>query len=217
MGGSSSKAEVEDRQRYDRHRRDRVIYQAQPKLRAKEFLIDIPESYEFPGTFQMYQVHDGEKRPFRVFVDEAQKIAVLTSTSRSTCINKLFHFERLFIGKSPKNRLTSSEGTHGPAFDGNTLLFLMDRHRHQYLYVGPQVYMFHSQVPIVKYVSAVTDDDRPYPYAVDQDGDFYFLADKHFLDGHRIRQKREPFEELIEIRRRRPSSIREIEVASIVG
>lgn len=137
------------------------------------------------GSYKMYQTHDNGGRIFRVFVDSKDKVAVITLMTPSEwpdhcypyVVNKRFPFQRVFIGKSPRNEMTENAfmGGFGPKFDGNSILF--DMGNNTYMYVGESVKLFQTHTPILRYVSPVGQNDVPYPYAVDEEGVYYLMAE----------------------------------------
>ena len=83
---------------------------------------------------------------------------------------------RVFIGKSPLNEMTEFSGGAGPEYDGNTIL-INDRENH-YVCVTSNIFEFTSLAPIVEYVSPVGNNTVPYPYAIDEAGNYYLMAEK---------------------------------------
>jgi len=81
--------------------------------------------------------------------------------------------ERVFIGKSPVNEMTSFSGGHGPKFDGNSIL--IQNHRLTYIEIGREIFEFEALDEIVTYVSPVGNSDVPYPYAVDSKNRYYLM------------------------------------------
>jgi len=82
--------------------------------------------------------------------------------------------KNIFIGKSPKTRLTLQSGGYGKEFDGNTVLIeLLDGRA---VFVGDSVYSFKPEGRILSYTSPVGRSDVPIPYAVGT-LNVYFLAD----------------------------------------
>lgn len=138
-----------------------------------------------PGTYNMYQTHDNGARPFRVFVDEKDKVAVITLITptefANECypfvVNKRFPFQKVWIGKSPLNEMTEFSRGHGPKFDGNSILFYLGEHEksHTYMFVGDSIKVFRTEIPIHSFESPVGNSDVPYPFATSRDGKTYYL------------------------------------------
>jgi hypothetical protein len=164
---------------------------------------DTPGPLTNHGSYQMYQTHFGNKRPFRVFVDITRKVAIITGTSPtegqgklnvcySHLVNQMFRFEKVFIGQS-------AHKPNHPEFDGNSILFLVSKKEHRnhtftynYLYVGGSIFSFHTKSAIKKFHSDVnTTNDIPFPYAVDEHNDHYFLLERVRVAGKHFHRRRE--------------------------
>jgi len=87
--------------------------------------------------------------------------------------------QRVFVGCSPLNRMTSFSGGHGPDFLGNSVLleFPGSSHRPNYMHVGSQVVSFRPEDRIEWFVSPVGNSGVPYPYCVDVHGRVYLLIE----------------------------------------
>ncbi len=81
----------------------------------------------------------------------------------------------IFIGKSPKNKQTEFSNGYGKNFDGNTILF--DVGDNEYIFINRNIESFKSKAKIVKYVSPVGNSGVPYPYAIDEKGNYYLLIE----------------------------------------
>jgi len=91
--------------------------------------------------------------------------------------------KKIFIGKSPLNKMTEYSGGHGPDFDGNSILLELKTYEgYLYLFIGLEVYDFKPLGKIVEYVSPVGNNDFPYPYAIDEFGNYYLMLEKKMLD-----------------------------------
>jgi hypothetical protein len=86
---------------------------------------------------------------------------------------------RIFIGKSPLNSMTEFSGGHGPRFDGNSILLQLSKTK--YVSIGHEIYSFTTNHQIVEYISPVGNNDVPYPYAVDDIGQYYLMLDYNIL------------------------------------
>jgi hypothetical protein len=82
---------------------------------------------------------------------------------------------RVFVGRSPRNAMTEFSGGHGPAFDGNSMLFELAPGR--YMFVGECIRTFGTKSPITTFVSPVGNNDVPYPFAIDGSGIVYLLTE----------------------------------------
>ena len=89
--------------------------------------------------------------------------------------------ERVFVGRSPKNPMTSYSGGYGRRFYGNSLLLAMDTAKGIYLFIGERIFSFQSEAPITKFLSPVGNNDVPYPYAIDRKGNYYLMIENVVL------------------------------------
>lgn len=87
----------------------------------------------------------------------------------------LTRYERVFVGESPKNKMTLYSGGYGRKWDGNTILF--DIGNNKYLWIGEKIMEFETDVPIKFFVSPVGNSCVPYPYAVDERNIVYLLVE----------------------------------------
>lgn len=126
---------------------------------------------------QPYYIHDNGGRPFKVFVSPDNVVRVFRQDSSQAYESspfQTFHAQRVFIGKSPVNRMTAFSGGYGPDNDGNSILLqLADR----YVYIGLEIYSFTITTMITDYVSPVGNNDVPYPYATCEDGSYVLLGE----------------------------------------
>ena len=81
--------------------------------------------------------------------------------------------EKIFIGKSPKNKMTEFSSGYGKYFDGNTILIKLSQNK--YVFIGSGIYIFTSEYEIIKYVSPVGNNDVSYPYAIDIKNNYYLM------------------------------------------
>jgi hypothetical protein len=81
---------------------------------------------------------------------------------------------RPVIGKSPKNKMTRFSRSWGEEYDGNSILVKLTE-PHSYVYIGSIIYSFRAKDELVSYVSPVSSNDIPYPYAIDRRGHFYLM------------------------------------------
>lgn len=79
-----------------------------------------------------------------------------------------YYPQKIFIGKSDKNKMSEFSGGFGPKFDGNTILMYMHKVLERFYYIlieGNQISEFTTSEEIVKYISTVGNNSVPYPYA----------------------------------------------------
>lgn len=89
--------------------------------------------------------------------------------------------EKIFIGKSPYTALTKASGAYGKRWDGNTIL--IDIGKNQYVAVFQHICKFTSKAKIVKYISEVGNNNVPYPYAIDANGNIYLIIEEIFISN----------------------------------
>lgn len=75
---------------------------------------------------------------------------------------------KIWIGRSPKNKMTKFSGGFGRLFNGNSILIQISDTK--YMFVGQEIFEFHTKYPIVSFLSPVGNNDVPYPFAIDQAG-----------------------------------------------
>ncbi len=146
------------------------------------FCIDLETQQTIPET-DTYYIHDNGGRPFKVTVDEQVSIyKQQNDNDQKYSSTALFTFnpQRVFVGKSPLNKMTEFSGGHGSAFDGNSLLLQTDG---KYVFVGHMIFEFTPLSDIVEFVSPVGNNDVPYPYAIDEKGNYYLLIEGVILGG----------------------------------
>lgn len=137
-----------------------------------------------------YFTHDNGGRPFLVAIRKNEvKVYKKPGEGSGYFVNEddsgekwtyvinlhTFKPKKVFVGKSPKNKMTEFSGGHGPAFDGNSIL--VELGKNEYVFIGQNIFKFESYAPITKYVSPVGNSDVPYPFAVDQDGTYYLMIE----------------------------------------
>lgn len=130
-----------------------------------------------------YQTHDNGGRPFTVEIDRDQVVKIYRNIydEKTETIEMApdpfltYRPSKVWVGRSPFNRMTSFSGGHGPRFDGNSFLFQVGPRR--YIFVGDRIFSFSASSPIVKFVSPVGNNDVPYPYAFDSRGWCYLMPE----------------------------------------
>nr|QBK85874.1 MAG: hypothetical protein LCMAC101_04690 [Marseillevirus LCMAC101] len=88
--------------------------------------------------------------------------------------------EKVFVGESPKNKMTEFSGGYGDDFRGNSLLLHIcgdSEGSLEYVFIGWKIYSFEALSEIVQYVSPVGNSDVPYPYAIDTKNRAYLLKE----------------------------------------
>ena len=140
-----------------------------------------------------YYTHDNGGRPFKVvikdkkvYVYKYKKYDKTTNTDlyseKSIKYEKKDYFkcENIFIGKSPKIKLTIFSGGYGPKFTGNSILLQITKNK--YVFIGNKIFSFTTKAEIKKFVSPVGNSDVPYPYAIDMDGKYYLMIESVIIN-----------------------------------
>jgi hypothetical protein len=120
-----------------------------------------------------YNTHDNYGRPYKVVINPDNFVSVYKNDTNELLFNKKVN--KVFIGKSPLNQMTKFSGGHGKDFDGNSFLLELDDNSYQH--IGRDIFTFNSYNKIIKYVSPIGNNDVPYPYAIDSDGNIYLLIE----------------------------------------
>ena len=149
---------------------------------------------EFKKGHKHYLIHDNGGRPFAMYVSPKKDAVAIyklpkgflepegvyhkdkTFVKYYSELVKKIKCKDVFIGVSPKNTMTKFSGGFGKKFDGNTNLIKLSDKR--YVYVGETIFEFTSLNKIVDYQSPVGNSDVPYPYAIDEKGNYYLMLDK---------------------------------------
>jgi hypothetical protein len=120
-----------------------------------------------------FETHHNGSRPFKVIIESHNYVSVYRNETNELLLNKKVN--KIFIGKSIINKMTKFSGGYGNDFKGNSFLFELDDHTYQH--VGCNIFTFNSYNKIIKYVSPVGNNDVPYPYAIDSEGNIYLLIE----------------------------------------
>jgi len=137
-----------------------------------------------------YYTHHNHRRPFKVDISqEIVKVAKGISDPMNHYIekyNKMIltfrNINHIFIGNSPRNKMTEFSGGYGDDYVGNSILLgFMNERVQTYIHIGYYIYTFTPYAKIVEYVSPVGNNDVPYPYAVDSLGNYYLMIEDVIL------------------------------------
>jgi hypothetical protein len=139
---------------------------------------------------KVYYTIDNGREPFKVEINTKQKtlnVFKITKEELDDDCRVIFReygknvvntkFVNIFIGKSPKNKMTNFSKGYGKKFDGNSILAQLNSNT--YLYVGSMIYSFvvDNDEEISGYQSPVGNNLYPYPYAISNKR-VYFLVEK---------------------------------------
>jgi hypothetical protein len=146
-----------------------------------------------------YFTHDNGGRPYLVYVNKTNKTISVYRVKPYTftkpvkgigtmavawmyidCVGT-WKYRDIFIGHSPKNKMTEFSGGYGRKFYGNSILIEISHL--EYVWIGNYIHEFKSKSTIKKFVSPVGNNDVPYPYATDQNGDHYLMICDRIVKG----------------------------------
>src|SRR5579872_1229228 len=103
-----------------------------------------------------YYIHDNGGRPFGVNMNN--NISIFSNYKK---YKHIFTFKpiEIFIGKSPKNKMTLFSGGYGEKFDGNSILLRIKEL--EYVLIGSEIIRFNSLFLIKEFISPVGNNDVP--------------------------------------------------------
>ena len=137
--------------------------------------------------YQTYLTHDNGGNPFLVDIKEKNvKIYRINPKVYLDDVKKHYYdylikeylTKKIFIGKSPKNKMTEFSAGYGKKFDGNSILLELPDGK--CVFIGESIYQFTPTSRIVSYCSPVGNNDVPYPFALDSEN-IYFMLDKTYV------------------------------------
>ena len=126
-----------------------------------------------------YFIHENGGRPYKVNIQDLEiKVYKMDNNNYELYPNLVFHkmCESIWVGKSPLIPMTEFSGGHGQEFDGNTIL-VKPNDSDSYVFIGSLIQSFIPLYPIVNFVSPVGNNDVPYPFAIDSQGNHYLLIE----------------------------------------
>jgi len=141
-----------------------------------------------PGS-KKYFMHDNGGRPFLVYVSgnnvwiykKSNKVIIdekdYGNPKYYTELVKHYKTQKVFIGNSPKNEMTTFSAGYGKKFNGNSILCKLGTNK--YVFIGHEIYEFTTKDEIGEYYSPVGNNDVPYPVAVGSEN-VYFLIDNEY-------------------------------------
>ncbi len=145
-----------------------------------------------------YFTHDNGYRPYLVYVGK-NEIFIYEHNEKNNdditytqFVAEYKNVTKIFIGKSPLNKMTKFSNGYGKKFDGNSVL--VELRKHTYIYIGEKIYKFITTNPITKYISPVGNNDDPYPYAVDSNNNYYLMLNTAIITSIPSKYKSDPYE-----------------------
>ena len=131
---------------------------------------------------QIYTILDNGGEPFKVIVDYKKNHLQVFSYNNLDNIDNILYdklvfetdFIDIFIGQHPKNLKIYSED-FDKTFEGNSILAEIDDKT--YIFIGMNIFKFNSLSKINYYLSIVGPSCVPYPYAIDDNNNFYLMIE----------------------------------------
>lgn len=84
-----------------------------------------------------------------------------------------FNAKKIYVGKSPKNNTTIDTG-YGEYYDGNSMLLHL--YKKKYVFIGSNIYTFEAIHTINYFISPISGNVVPMPYATDELNNIYLFA-----------------------------------------
>ena len=159
-----------------------------------EFYIKIKKQFPTKCT-KSYFTHDNGGRPFLVYIKD-QQVSIYKKSNKYYFVedenenednkNKWMYIHfiakykplKIWIGRSPKNKITLGGGGFGKDFYGNSILLQITKNN--YVFIGTSIFKFEHKNQIVKFVSPVGNSDVPYPFAIDNKNNC-ILFEEHII------------------------------------
>jgi hypothetical protein len=125
---------------------------------------------------QIFYTHNNGTRPFKVVINK-NLVNVFSHYKNKKLLT--FNAKKVFIGESPKNEMTTFSNGYGKDFLGNSILLKLDDNKYEF--IGNFIFSFTTHSEIISFVSPVGNNDVPYPYAIDKDGNIYLMIENVIL------------------------------------
>lgn len=130
-------------------------------------------------TSNIFFTHSNYARPYQVTICNYTVRVIDTKTQLEIAA---VQSHTTWLGESPITDRTMFSGGHGNRFLGNSILIELNNNiRHNYMFIGHVVFTFIANSKIIKYVSEVGNNDVPYPYAIDENNNFYLMIEDVML------------------------------------
>jgi len=135
-------------------------------------------------TVKSYYIHDNGGKPFKVTI-EGKSVSIYKNTAKYpeeeiyNGLVKRVKAKEIFIGKSSgKSHISDHSPGQAKEFIGNSILLELSAKK--YMYIGSEIYEFHTEDTIESYYSLVGNNDVPYPIALGTDN-IYFMLDHTYV------------------------------------
>ena len=123
-----------------------------------------------------YLIHDNGKCPYMVIINE-NNVSVHINLESGYVEYDRFEEQSLYNFKANKIFIGKDKGPN--PIDGNSILLHM--RDNEYVCIGSSIFSFTSKSEIIEYHSPICNNDVPYPYGIDIDGNYYLFMDAVIL------------------------------------
>lgn len=130
---------------------------------------------------EVYTTLDNGGNPFTVAVSGNKIKVYLNGSFKHRTVVFTSDIEAIFVGKSILNKMTEFSGAE-EGYEGNSILVKLPDGINKYVYIGESIYQFTSYAKIVEYYSPIGNSSVPYPYAIDEVGNYYLMIENVVLD-----------------------------------
>lgn len=139
-------------------------------------------------NIKSYDIHNNGFVPFIVNVSPKTKTIKVFENKLNKKIVLDIKYKNIFIGDNLLN--DSKYKKKGKGSEGNSIL--VEVSKHNYIYIGSEIYSFETNEDIKSYYSPIGNADVPYPYAF---GDklAYFMLDKKTVPCELINSKKDGY------------------------
>lgn len=147
--------------------------------------------------YRTYFIHFNGGRPLLVYIKENDVKIFKPDPSISNKDYSMFEFKnkwiyiilyasykatKIFIGKSPKIKMTEFSGDYGKYFNGNTILLKIKNDKYVLIGYAENIKEFTiKNDEIKKYYSPVGNNDVPYPLAIGEKNIYFFLYPEGYI------------------------------------
>ena len=125
---------------------------------------------------EVYVTLDNGGNPFIVSVFDNHVNVYLNGCRKVRKLVFSTEIEQIFVGRSILNNMTEFSGA-GEGYEGNSILLKLPVEINQYVYIGESINRFTACAKIVEYYSPIGNNSVPYPYAIDELGNYYLITE----------------------------------------
>jgi hypothetical protein len=125
---------------------------------------------------EVYVTLDNGGTPFIVSVFDNHVKVYLNGCLKVRKLVFSTEIEKIFVGRSILNNMTEFSGA-GEGYEGNSILLKIPGEINNYVYIGESIYKFTTYAKIIAYYSPIGNNSVPYPYAIDELGNYYLVTE----------------------------------------